>query len=101
MRSGDPDRVRQILVNLVGNAIKFTHQGSILVDVGREASSPQADPFRLHFLVRDTGIGIPVEKQQVIFEAFSQVDGSTTRQYWGKGLGLNMSKRRIEVMGVN
>ncbi len=99
MLSGDPDRVRQILVNLVGNAIKFTHQGSILVDVGRETSSPEADPFRLHFLVRDTGIGIPVEKQQVIFEAFSQVDGSTTRQYGGTGLGLTITKRLIEMMG--
>src|SRR5437879_117793 len=96
---GDPDRVRQMLVNLVGNAIKFTHQGSILVDVGRETSSPEADPFRLHFLVRDTGIGIPLEKHQVIFEAFSQVDGSTTRQYGGTGLRLTIPNRLIEMCG--
>ena len=96
--SGDPDRVRQVLVNLVGNAIKFTHQGGILVEAGLD-SSPEADPFRLHFTVRDTGIGIPVEKQQVIFDAFSQGDGSTTRQYGGTGLGLTITRRLVELMG--
>jgi two-component system sensor histidine kinase/response regulator len=99
MLSGDADRVRQVLVNLVGNAIKFTHQGSVLVEVGRDEASVEADPFRLHFIVRDTGIGIPVEKQQVIFEAFSQVDGSTTRQYGGTGLGLTITRRLVEMMG--
>jgi two-component system, sensor histidine kinase and response regulator len=99
MLSGDPDRVRQILVNLVGNAIKFTRQGSVVVDVCRETSNPEADPFQFHFTVRDTGIGIPLEKQQVIFEAFSQVDGSTTRQYGGTGLGLTITKRLVEMMG--
>jgi PAS domain S-box-containing protein len=99
MLSGDPDRVRQILVNLVGNAIKFTHKGSVVVEVGPETGSPEADPFRLHFIVRDTGIGIPIEKQQVIFEAFSQVDGSTTRKYGGTGLGLTITRRLTEMMG--
>ena len=97
--SGDPDRVRQILVNLVGNAIKFTNQGGIVVEVGRDTSSPEANAFRLHFIVRDTGIGIPADKQQVIFEAFSQVDGSTTRQYGGTGLGLTITRRLVEMMG--
>ena len=96
--SGDPDRVRQVLVNLVGNAIKFTHKGGILVEAGLD-SNPEADPFRLHFTVRDTGIGIPVEKQQVIFDAFSQGDGSTTRQYGGTGLGLTITRRLVELMG--
>jgi len=85
---GDPDRVRQMLVNLVGNAIKFTQQGSVVVEVDRNTSSAEADPFQLHFIVRDTGIGIPIGKQQAIFDAFSQADGSTTRKYGGTGLGL-------------
>jgi PAS domain S-box-containing protein len=99
MLLGDADRVRQIIVNLVGNAIKFTQKGSIVVDVRRDEASEEADPFRLHFIVRDTGIGIPVEKQQVVFEAFSQVDGSTTRRYGGTGLGLTITKRLVEMMG--
>ena len=99
MLSGDPDRVRQILVNLVGNAIKFTHQGSIVVEVRPESSGPEADAFRLRFTVRDTGIGIPADKQRIIFDAFSQVDGSTTRQYGGTGLGLTITKRLVEMMG--
>jgi two-component system sensor histidine kinase/response regulator len=99
MFSGDPDRVRQILVNLVGNAIKFTHQGGIVAEVARDAASPEADAFQLHFTVRDTGIGIPVAKQQAIFDAFSQVDGSTTRQYGGTGLGLTITRRLVEMMG--
>jgi PAS domain S-box-containing protein len=99
MLSGDPDRVRQILVNLVGNAIKFTHQGSVVVEVGGANGAAEIDPFRFHFVVRDTGIGIPVEKQQVIFEAFSQADGSTTRRYGGTGLGLTITKRLVEMMG--
>jgi two-component system sensor histidine kinase/response regulator len=99
MLSGDPHRVRQMIVNLVGNAIKFTHQGGVVVEVHREASGPEDDPFRLHFMVRDTGIGIPMEKQQAIFEAFSQADGSTTRRYGGTGLGLTITKRLVEMMG--
>ncbi len=99
MLSGDPDRVRQILVNLVGNAIKFTQKGGVVIEVGREMISPETDPFRFHFIVRDTGIGIPLEKQQIIFDAFSQVDGSTTRKYGGTGLGLTITKRLVEMMG--
>src|SRR5260370_6713449 len=96
--SGDPDRVRQILVNLVGNAIKFTHQGSILVEVGRENSKPESNPFRLRFIVRDTGTGIPIDKQQAIFEAFSQVDGSTTRHYGATGVGLTITRLIVRMM---
>jgi PAS domain S-box-containing protein len=99
MFSGDPDRVRQILVNLVGNAIKFTHQGSVVLDVSLDTTSAPADPNRLHFLVRDTGIGVPIDKQQVIFDPFSQADGSTTRRYGGTGLGLTITKRLVEMMG--
>jgi len=99
MFSGDPDRVRQILVNLVGNAIKFTQQGSVIVDVGLDTTSEPCDPHRLHFFVRDTGIGVPIRKQQVIFDPFSQADGSTTRRYGGTGLGLTITKRLVEMMG--
>jgi PAS domain S-box-containing protein len=98
MFSGDPDRVRQILVNLVGNAIKFTQQGGVIVDVAVDTTQP-ADPNRLHFFVRDTGIGVPIDKQQVIFDPFSQADGSTTRRYGGTGLGLTITKRLVEMMG--
>ena len=97
--SGDPDRVRQILVNLVGNAIKFTQKGGVIVDVGPDTTSAPADPHRLHFFVRDTGIGVPIDKQQVIFDPFSQADGSTTRRYGGTGLGLTITKRLVEMMG--
>jgi len=97
--SGDPDRVRQMLVNLVGNAIKFTQQGGVVVEVYRDTTNAANDPFQLHFIVRDTGIGVPVEKQQMIFDAFSQADGSTTRKYGGTGLGLTITKRLAEIMG--
>ncbi len=94
---GDPGRIRQILVNLVGNAIKFTETGEIFVSVENE---PNADGgAMLHFLVRDTGIGVPHDKQQKVFEAFSQADGSMTRKYGGTGLGLSISKKLIELMG--
>src|SRR5690348_910340 len=99
MLSGDPDRVRQILVNLVGNAIKFTQKGGVVVDVGLDTNGLEADPYRLHLIVRDTGIGIPLDKQQIIFEAFSQADGSTTRHYGGTGLGLTITKRLVGMMG--
>jgi PAS domain S-box-containing protein len=97
--SGDPDRVRQILVNLVGNAIKFTHEGGIVVEVAPHADEAKSDSSLLHFVVGDTGIGIPLDKQQIIFEAFSQADGSTTREYGGTGLGLTITKRLVEMMG--
>jgi two-component system sensor histidine kinase/response regulator len=97
--SGDPDRVRQILVNLVGNAIKFTEQGSVVVNVERDRKEAQAGPYSLHFMVRDSGIGIPPEKQELIFEPFLQVDGSTSRRYGGTGLGLTITKRLVGMMG--
>ncbi len=94
---GDPGRLRQIIVNFVGNAIKFTERGEIVVDVNPEqGATPSAG---LHFSIRDTGIGIPQEKQQKVFEAFSQVDSSTTRRFGGTGLGLTISTRLIEMMG--
>jgi two-component system sensor histidine kinase/response regulator len=94
---GDPGRLRQILVNLVGNAIKFTHQGEIIVRARR--LSPAADPLELQFSVSDTGIGVPAEKQSLIFEAFSQADGSITRTYGGTGLGLSISAQLVKLMG--
>ena len=94
---GDPSRLRQILVNLVGNAIKFTERGEIVVDVKMELQTKQA--VSLHFTVSDTGPGIPSEKQQAIFERFTQADGSATRKYGGTGLGLTISSRLVEAMG--
>jgi len=94
---GDPVRLRQILINLVGNALKFTRQGEIFLDVCVESRS-DADPV-LHFAVRDTGIGIPADKQQCIFEAFRQSDSSTTRRFGGTGLGLAISAQLVGLMG--
>ena len=94
---GDPGRLRQILVNLVGNAIKFTEQGEILVSVEQEWRA--ADGVCLHFSVRDTGVGIPAEKREKIFEAFSQADESMTRKYGGTGLGLTICGRLVGMMG--
>ncbi len=96
---GDPIRLRQVVLNLVGNAIKFTEKGEVVLRVEADQSSQSADSFTLHFSVRDTGIGIPLEKQKLIFEPFSQADGSTTRKYGGTGLGLTISLRLIEMMG--
>ena len=94
---GDPIRLRQIVINLVGNAIKFTDQGEVMLYVERQSQSES--PFELHFFVSDTGIGIPEEKQQAIFEAFEQVDSSTTRKYGGTGLGLSISAALVKLMG--
>jgi signal transduction histidine kinase/CheY-like chemotaxis protein len=96
---GDQVRVRQIVTNLVGNAIKFTEHGEIALIVSLETRDREG--LLLHFLVQDTGIGIPKDKQNAIFEAFSQADGSTTRRYGGTGLGLTISARLVEAMQGN
>jgi CheY-like chemotaxis protein len=88
-----------VLVNLVGNAVKFTRGGEILVRVSVADGPPVADDYSLHFSVADTGIGIPPEKQSKIFEAFSQADLSTTRQYGGTGLGLSISSQLVQMLG--
>ena len=94
---GDAGRLRQVIINLVGNAIKFTERGEVAVSVNLRSQMAQA--VYLQFTVADTGIGIAPEKQKTIFEAFTQGDGSTTRRYGGTGLGLTISKRLVEMMG--
>jgi two-component system, sensor histidine kinase and response regulator len=93
---GDPYRLRQVLLNLLGNAIKFTERGEVLVRVDTEVESSRS--VRLHFQVKDTGIGIPRDKLELIFEAFSQADGSWTRKFGGTGLGLTISSRLVHLM---
>jgi signal transduction histidine kinase len=113
---GDPLRLRQILVNLIGNAIKFTEKGEVVVEVRRNGETEKGrkgeretktispfprlpdSPIHLLFSVKDTGIGIPQEKINAVFESFTQVDSSTTRKYGGTGLGLTISKRLVEMM---
>ncbi|MGO9641340.1 MAG: response regulator [Candidatus Acidiferrales bacterium] len=97
MVKGDPARLRQVVLNLLGNAIKFTDRGEVELQVGKEAI--RDGHAALHFRVRDTGIGIPTEKQTSIFEAFSQADSSSTRRYGGTGLGLTISRRLVKMMG--
>ena len=95
---GDPGRLRQILVNLVGNAIKFTERGEIVVWVDQEPADESTDGKLLHFTVGDSGIGIPADKLGPIFSAFSQADTSTTRRFGGTGLGLAIASRLVELM---
>src|SRR6202040_2678056 len=94
---GDPTRIRQIVINLLGNAIKFTSEGEVVIRVQIQYESE--DEVVLHFAVRDTGVGIPLEKQQLIFEAFTQTDSSTTRKYGGTGFGLAIFSRLLHRMG--
>ena len=95
--TGDPIRLRQVLTNLVGNALKFTEQGEIVLRVERDEE--RAGRLALRFTVRDTGIGIPKDRQAAIFEAFTQVDGSSTRKYGGTGLGLTIANELVSLMG--
>jgi CheY-like chemotaxis protein len=94
---GDSTRLRQILVNLLGNAIKFTSSGEVVIGVTSKRLAD--DGFELHFAVKDTGVGIPADRMNRLFKSFGQVDSSTTRQYGGTGLGLAISKRLSELMG--
>ena len=94
---GDPGKLRQVLINLIGNAIKFTERGEITISVTQEAEDGRST--LLHIAVTDTGIGIPSAMQESIFSPFTQVDGSTTRQYGGTGLGLTISRQMVNLMG--
>ena len=99
---GDPDRLRQILTNLTGNAIKFTHQGEVTVRVARVTAEDKTSPddsVVLIFSITDTGVGIPEDKLDILFSKFTQVDASTTRQFGGTGLGLAISRQLAEMMG--
>jgi hypothetical protein len=101
--AGDVTRLRQVLVNLLSNGIKFTAAGEVGVNVNvlaaPEVGGTGAEPWQLHFLVRDTGIGIPVDQLARLFRSFSQGTASTTRRYGGTGLGLAISKKLVELMG--
>jgi len=94
---GDPERLRQILVNLAGNAVKFTEHGSVRVSV--ELAGGSSTGVELQFTIADTGIGVPADKREIIFEPFSQADGSTTRRFGGSGLGLTISARLAQMIG--
>ena len=94
---GDLSRLRQIIVNLIGNSIKFTESGAVGLSIGVDSRTPVE--LRLHFVVTDTGVGIPPEKQKLIFDAFSQADSSTARKFGGTGLGLSICSHLVELMG--
>jgi two-component system sensor histidine kinase/response regulator len=100
---GDMTRLRQVIVNLIGNAIKFTEKGEIVLYIESNSdsygTSTSSDKLSLRFSVIDTGVGVPIHKQQTIFEAFAQADGSTTRKYGGTGLGLTISSQLVQLMG--
>ena len=96
---GDPGRLRQVLLNLAGNAVKFTETGSVGIFAEERSARRRTAMRRIHFQVRDTGIGIPSEKQALIFEPFRQADGSTSRRYGGTGLGLSICARLVSMMG--
>ena len=94
---GDPARLRQVIVNLAGNSIKFTEKGEVVIQV--EVENETDASAKLHFMISDTGIGIPPDKIESIFNSFEQVDGSTTRKFGGTGLGLSISRQLVEMMG--
>jgi len=102
---GDPGRLRQVIVNLLRNAVKFTEYGEIQIQVGMAQESEvrgqesESEPVKLRFSVKDTGIGIPADKHEAVFNAFVQGDGSMSRRYGGAGLGLNIAKKIVEMMG--
>ncbi|MEM1096878.1 MAG: response regulator [Bacteroidota bacterium] len=96
---GDVTRLRQVLVNLLGNAVKFTETGEVVVEVGLAPAASPVGAVMLHLTVRDTGIGIDPSKVDTLFDAFTQADASTTRRYGGTGLGLTISQRLVELMG--